>query len=168
MANRDGVLPALRGCQPKLLSTSGSPASEPPRSRGASGFQLGTHHEEQQGSSLEGAARADDLSAGSEAVGNVGRGESREGEAGSSHLDRGARAAGDSRLRAEAFSPIALTDGERRAFRMGALAAGAIYIDAVGTTRCACRSRVENLRIAIAAHGVECEAPEFWPQRGGP
>lgn len=49
---------------------------------------------------------------------------------------------------------------------MGVLAAGAIYIDALDYG-CACRERTENLRIAIAAHGVACDAPVEWPQRGG-
>lgn len=60
----------------------------------------------------------------------------------------------------------AWTARERKAFRIGALAAGAIFIDATACARC--RARAENLRIAIAAHGVECEPPEFWPQRGAP
>lgn len=58
-----------------------------------------------------------------------------------------------------------LTDTELKAYRMGVLAAGAIYIDAVD---CAgCRERVENVRIAIAGRSVRCEGPEFWPSRGG-
>ena len=49
---------------------------------------------------------------------------------------------------------------------MGALAAGAIFIDAA---KCRlCRRDMENLRIAIAGRSVECEAPEFWPTRGEP
>lgn len=48
---------------------------------------------------------------------------------------------------------------------MGALAAGAIFIDAAACLRC--RERIENLRIAIAGRSIECEAPEFWPTRGG-
>lgn len=74
--------------------------------------------------------------------------------------DRGA-----SRAAAETRPPV-LTDGERRAFRIGVLAAGAIYIDAIANA--ADRERVENLRIAIAARGVACDAPEFWPTRGEP
>lgn len=70
-----------------------------------------------------------------------------------------------SAMRVEALAPAPLTDGERKAFRMGALAAGAVYIDAIRCERC--RERVSNLRIAIAAKSVECEAPGFWPQRGG-
>ena len=60
--------------------------------------------------------------------------------------------------------PVPLTDGEQKAFRMGALAAGAIFIDAT-RERCGCHARVENLRIAIAARGVDLRAPEFWPER---
>lgn len=47
---------------------------------------------------------------------------------------------------------------------MGVLAAGAIYADAMCER---CKPRVGNLRIAIAARSVACEAPEFWPTRGG-
>jgi hypothetical protein len=46
---------------------------------------------------------------------------------------------------------------------MGVLAASGFYID-VACERC--RSRLQNVRIGIAALGVECEAPEFWPTRG--
>lgn len=75
----------------------------------------------------------------------------------------GGSAAGDLLAR-EVVGPAALTEHERRAFRMGVLAAGAIFIDAV---KCAsCRERVENLRIAIAGRLVPCDAPEFWPERG--
>jgi hypothetical protein len=68
-------------------------------------------------------------------------------------------------VRAEALSPLALTDAEKKAFRMGALAAGAIYADAVSRP-CGCARKLENLRIAIAGRSVECDAPEFWPERG--
>jgi hypothetical protein len=48
---------------------------------------------------------------------------------------------------------------------MGLLAAGAVFIPACEES-CGCRERVENLRIAIAARGVEIPEPEFWPERG--
>ena len=73
------------------------------------------------------------------------------------------------RSRVEALSPIALTPFEKKAFRMGVLAAGAIYMDAVSLDRaCGCKTRLERLRIAIAARGITIEPPEFWPERGGP
>lgn len=61
---------------------------------------------------------------------------------------------------------VALTDGERRAFRMGVLAAGGVFISACEAP-CGCRERVENLRISIAGRAIECEPPEFWPTGGG-
>lgn len=69
-------------------------------------------------------------------------------------------------MRAEALSPLALTDAEKRAYRMGVLAAGAIYADAASRP-CGCTRKIENLRIAIGARSVACDAPEFWPERGG-
>lgn len=75
--------------------------------------------------------------------------------------------AGETGAAGNSAAPALLTEGERKAFRMGVLAAGGIYIDA-SRFGCGCRQRLENLRISIAARGVECEAPGVWPVRGGP
>lgn len=66
----------------------------------------------------------------------------------------------------KASAAKALTPGEQKAYRMGALAAGAEFA-AAANTKCGCRSRIENLRIAFAARGVALDAPTHWPQRGG-
>jgi hypothetical protein len=93
------------------------------------------------------------------AGGSRARGVGAGGDSTSGHRLAGAPGAAES-----SAAPVALTDGERRAYRMGVLAAGGIFADAA----CAkCKPRVENLRIAIAGRSVECEAPEFWPARGG-
>jgi hypothetical protein len=60
-------------------------------------------------------------------------------------------------------APREFTESERTAFRMGVLAAGAVYADAVDEC---CRERAQNLRIAIAGRLVDCDAPAFWPDRG--
>ena len=79
--------------------------------------------------------------------------------------DVGGLLAGANGAAERSAAPAKLTEGERRAFRMGALAAGAIFIPACESP-CGCRARVENLRIAIAARGVECDAPSHWPEWG--
>lgn len=115
---------------------------------------------------MEGAVGADDVSAGGGIVGSgVGDGEA-DGRTSRPADDRGTRANANPRVRTDAVSALALTVAERKAYRMGVLAAGAIFVDALDG-ECACRERVENLRIAIAGRSVECEAPEFWPTRGG-
>lgn len=106
----------------------------------------------------------------------VGEAVQQQGEGGSSAeaLSAGGQAASGHRLAGAALGPTALTDGERKAFRMGVLAAGAVYADAACAGghnprtpyKCGCYERLQNVRIAIAARGIDCEAPEFWPTRG--
>lgn len=59
-----------------------------------------------------------------------------------------------------------LTDGEAKAFRMGVLEGITQALDSAAFCS-ACGARVERLRIAIAARGIDARVPEFWLERGG-
>lgn len=127
------------------------------------GFPNGSTHEEQE-SSPGGADRATDVRSGGEADGSDAGDDRGNGTPSRSAGRRGAREKADTRVRVAALS-AALTAGESKAYRMGVLAAGAIYADAADLC---CRERIENLRIAIAGRSVACEAPTHWPTRGEP
>lgn len=152
-----------QGRQAPLLLTRASPESEPHRSRGGTGFQLGGSNEEQPGS-LEGAASPVDDSGCSEAVEGVGGGGGGDDSAkrvADHHLGRGSD---DSRLRVDGATPVALTQGEHRAFRMGGLEVLALVASSLAPGGAA--RRVEKLRIRIAARSIPFDGPEFWPTRG--
>lgn len=76
-------------------------------------------------------------------------------------------AASDAAAAKAAPAPIFLTAGERKAFRMGVLRGVEVAADFVRVGDGVVAERMELCRIAIAARGIDCEAPQFWPQRGG-
>lgn len=153
------------GRQPVLILTKASAETEPHRSRGGAGFQLGGLHEEQEGS-LEGAARADDVSAGSEAVGGLKSDAGVDGGETSAVHHRNEGRETDSCVRVDALSPVALTQQERIAYRMGVSHGLVLAANALPPGDAELAGRLENLRIAIAARSVDCQPPEFWPERG--
>lgn len=155
---------------PSTAMSGGGPDGSPALERGAQANDEGTSHVQRTGE------RDAEVVEGRTSVGaDVGAGGEVSGRSADdsapvrAHRLASSAAAGESAdsglsgATAEARPPV-LTERERQAYRMGVLAAGAIYADAV--SRPADRRCVENLRIAIAGRLVPCEAPERWPTRG--
>lgn len=86
---------------------------------------------------------------------------------GTEGLTEGSAAASAHLLAGETAGPVRLTPKERIAYRMGVSHGLVLAANALRPGGARLASRLENLRIAIAARSIDCEPPAHWPTRGG-